>query len=310
MRRLVKGAILVLAIVALGGGAYAAIDIGLRTCAPLDRLLKRSGCVKSVTLDDFRPALFETILVSPNTGRLGVVGATRTVDGWRSAIARVDLAQGVEIDRHPLPIREFGPMLMRVSTDGVRAVVTCRPGDPCVREGQGVSVDPDDPVGAEILEKADPYRAAPPGAPDFPNWLRRRAIPTPDLASVVYVDEGRGDLVVAGFWDGQESARMRLPKDVRFSRFDQAMAISRDGRLVALRMGVVPRLKIGSRALVYDLGQRRLVATVETDETFESQRSLAFLNDGSGLVMARRLKDPARFEIALFDLNLLKGGSR
>lgn len=304
------GAIIAAALIALCGGVYAAIDIGLRTCAPLDRLLKRSGCVKSVTLEDFSPALFETMLVSPKTGRLGVVGATKTPDGWRSAIARVDLARGVEIDRHPLPIREFGPMLMRVSVDGARAIATCRPGDPCVRAGQGVSVDPDDPLGAEILEKADPYRAAPPGAPDFPGWLRRRAIPTPDLASVVFVDEGRGDLVVAGFWDGQESARIPLPKGISFSRFDQAMAISRDGRLVALRTGAVPRLGIGSRALVYDLGQRRLVATIETDGAFETQRSLAFANYGAGLVMARRLKDPARFEIALFDLNLLKGGPR
>lgn len=56
--------------------------------------------------------------------------------------------------------------------------------------------------------------------------------------------------------------------------------------------------------------ERRLVATIETDVKFETQRSLAFTNDGAGLVLARRLKNPARFEIALFDLNLLKRGPK
>lgn len=289
--------------VALSGGAAYCAWLGLKTCGWLDRLAGRSGCVARLTIPGFSPKLFETMLVSPESGALGLFGEARGPDGWRSALVRIDLDAMRELGRHQLPMVPQGPDLMRVAADGRRAVLFCGDGGPCV-EGGGFSlaVSPDAPEDAEPLADADRYRGAPPGAADFPKWAEYKSALMPDGATLASLDDDTGAVVLRRLADGAETARLNPDAPFKAARFDQSLAISPSGRLIALvTASNPPKLKVGTMVRIYDVARGRQVGTIATDEDFEAKATAVFTRNERRIVLVRRVPKSGDAEIALFE---------
>lgn len=291
-----------LAALAVASGAAYCAWLGLKTCGWLDRLTGRSGCVARLTVAGFSPELFETMLVSPESGALGLFGEARGPDGWRLALVRIDLDAMRELGRSQLPMVPQGPDIMRVAADGRRAVLFCGDGGPCV-EGGGAAlvVNPDAPEDAETLAKADRYRGAPPGSADFPKWAEYKSALMPDGATLASLDDDTGAVVLRRLADGAETARLSPKTPFKAARFDQSLAISPSGRLIALvTASNPPKLKVGTMVRIYDVARGREVATIATDEDFEAKATTVFTRDERRIVLVRRLLKGGDAEIALF----------
>src|SRR5690625_3716706 len=91
-----------LAVAVIGLIAYT-VFWSLGACRPLDRLLGRSPCVASLTLEGV-DLLSDRPLSPPEAGDAASLFASiMTADGWRPGMVRVDLQAGREVGRFPLP---------------------------------------------------------------------------------------------------------------------------------------------------------------------------------------------------------------
>lgn len=138
---------------------------GLQTCGWIDRMLRRSGCLGTVSFDGV--GLSRSSIVHPmGNGRVVLAADMLTADGWRPGLIVLDPVSGAEGGRFPLPMRGGNPRLF-LSPDGTRLMIACGVTQPACTEsgGDAILTDRGDLRDFEAFPLEDRYLAAYPGTP-------------------------------------------------------------------------------------------------------------------------------------------------
>jgi hypothetical protein len=271
---------------ALVAGAAWATVWALGTCNPLDRLLGISGCAGRAEVADFRPLLWDTMVMPRDGGDLALFGETETVEGWRPALVRVSLTDGREHGRFPLALVDAA--FMKPSADRTRVFLSCQVGDACNEAGgNGLIAAVADGATISVAAVAGYVRSFP-GEPEPAGDIAWDAAVLPGGAVAVEA-ERTGAVVLRRMADGAEIRRLEADPDFTYLGAGFALVPSPSGRLIAgIDTEPPPRLGHGAVVRIWDVESGREVGRIATDPGHELQRDLAWSTDERQLVVLRR----------------------
>lgn len=112
---------------------------GLKECAWLDRLFRRSGCIGNIAITAGGLPRGGAMTVPDEHGVSSLFGDVETVDGWRPRMIRIDPLTGQEFGRFTLRMQN-GLDAMEPAADGKRAVLYCALRQRCTQGGHNTLI--------------------------------------------------------------------------------------------------------------------------------------------------------------------------
>ncbi len=287
-------------LLALGASGVLAARAGLASCGPLDRLFGRSGCLARFPLPGYAPMLWETMVLPPGGGGdpvASLFGQVVTVDGPRMALLRLNLRDGHESGRIPLPIREAE--ILAIAADRDRVSLSCPIRRDACTEAGGAMLVVAARDGTPLDQPAvrDLYRF--PGEP-APVGLARGSVRLPgdgpEGALAIEPRMGEGRILVRRLADGAALRALEQAPPGALRHVGFALFPSPSGRLVAaLDTSPPPAQGHGAIIHVWEVASGRLVARRGTDPGHGLQRALVWLPDEARVaVLQRGSRDGAR----------------